>query len=84
MKTLLLAVEVLSPASVRAERSIKRRLYQEQGVPAYWIVDCDVGAVEVWTPGVSSPVVESERLTWHPVGAFEACVIELAEIFAPI
>ena len=34
---LLLAVEVLSPSTARADRQAKRRLYQEAGVPEYWI-----------------------------------------------
>ena len=41
IKSLLLAVEVLSPSSTRADRFTKRRLYQEVGVPLYWVVDAD-------------------------------------------
>ncbi len=84
MKTLLLAVEVLSPSSLRADRLIKRRLYQEQHIPLYWVVDCDARTVEVWTPEASIPTVETERLTWHPDGASAPCVIELPLIFAPL
>jgi len=84
MKTLLLAVEVLSPSSARADRFTKRRLYQEQRIPLSWLVDCDAGSVEVWTPEALVPFVEKERLKWEPEGAAVSCVIELAEIFAPI
>ena len=35
---LLLAVEILSPSSVRADQLVKRRLYQRQQVPQYWII----------------------------------------------
>ena len=84
MRTLLLAVEVLSPSSARADRFTKRRLYQEQRIPSYWVVDCDARSVEAWTPEALFPVVERERLTWQPEGASEPCVIELAEVFAPI
>ncbi|HJR16900.1 MAG TPA: Uma2 family endonuclease [Gemmatimonadales bacterium] len=84
MKSLLLAVEVLSPSSVRADRFTKRRLYQEQRIPVYWVVDCDAESVEVWTPEALFPVVEKERLTWQPEGASEPCIIDLGEIFAPI
>jgi Uma2 family endonuclease len=84
MKTLLLAVEGLSPSSLRADRVTKRLLYQEQLIPLYWIVDCDAEAVEVWTPEVASPVVETQRLIWYPAGASAPCVIELAEVFAPL
>ena len=84
MKTLLLAVEILSPSSLRADRLIKRRLFQEQRVAFYWVVDCEARAVEVWTPEVFSPIMETERLTWHPAGATSPCVIELSRIFAPL
>lgn len=84
MKTLLLAAEVLSPSSARADRFTKRRLYQEQRVPLYWVVDCDAESVEVWTSEALFPVVEKERLTWQPKGAAAPCNIDLREIFAPI
>lgn len=35
----LLAVEVLSPGSRVIDQSLKRLVYEEHGVPAYWIVD---------------------------------------------
>ena len=38
---LLLAVEVLSPSTARADRHRKRLIYQSQRVPEYWIVDAD-------------------------------------------
>ncbi len=41
MKTLLLVIEVLSPSTARNDRFTKRRLYQEQDIPLYWIVDAD-------------------------------------------
>jgi Uma2 family endonuclease len=74
-------VEVLSPSTARADRFTKRRLYQAQGVGTYWIVDADAGTVEVWTPEAAFPVGERERVTWHPTGAGEPLVIELAELF---
>ena len=81
---LLLAVEVLSPSSVRADRFTKRRLYQEVQVPTYWVVDAEAREVEVWTPEDTFPTVERERLTWHPAGAGEAFVLELGELLEPI
>ena len=38
---LLLAVEVLSPSTARADRTTKRRRYQRARIPEYWIVDPD-------------------------------------------
>ena len=84
MKSLLLAVEVLSPSSLRADRFTKRRLYQEVGIPLYWIVDADTHQIEVWTPAVRFPTVERERVTWMPADAREPCVMELPELFRPL
>ncbi|MEX0692275.1 MAG: Uma2 family endonuclease [Gemmatimonadales bacterium] len=78
--TLLLAVEVVSPASSRADRLAKRRLYQRMGVPTYWVVDPDARLVEVWQPDDERPEIVTERLTWRPADAPEL-VIELTEIW---
>jgi len=84
VKTLLLAVEVLSPSTARADRFTKRRLYQEVGIPTYWIVDPDAHCIEVWTPAAARPTVERERVTWLPEGAVEPLVVELDDLFRPI
>jgi Uma2 family endonuclease len=84
MRTLLLAVEVLSPSSARADRFPKRRLYQERRVPTYWVVDPDARLVEVWTPEATFPTVETERVAWHPAGATEPLEMRLEELFRPL
>lgn len=84
MKRLLLVVEVLSPTTARYDRFTKRRLYQEVQIPAYWIVDPDARAVEVWTPDDELPRVERERVEWRPVGVGRALSIELAELFREV
>ena len=84
VRHLPLAVEVLSPSSVRADRFTKRRLYQEVGVPTYWVVDGDAREVELWTPDDTFPAVERERITWKPAGATEEFELELTELFKPI
>jgi Uma2 family endonuclease len=84
MKTLLLAVEVLSLSTARADRFPKRRLYQEVGVPAYWIVDPEGRCVEVWTPEATFPDREWETVTWAPSGAAEPFSLSLGELFKPI
>jgi Uma2 family endonuclease len=84
MKTLLLAVEVLSPSTARADRFTKRRLYQEMGVPAYWIVDPERHGIETWTPELRVPSTEWKQVTWQPAGAEEKFVLRLAELFRPI
>lgn len=84
IRHLLLAVEILSPSSIRYDRFTKRRLYQEQHVPLYWIVDGDARFVEVWRPEDRFPVIERQRLVWHPAGAQTPFTLELAELFKPI
>jgi Uma2 family endonuclease len=84
VRTLLLAVEVLSPSTARADRFTKRRLYQEVGIPTYWVVDPDNASIEVWTPDASMPTVERRTLTWQPAGVAEPLTIELGELFRPI
>ena len=84
VKTLLLAVEVLSPSTARADRFTKRRLFQEVGIPVYWIVDGDERAVEVWTPEQRFPTVERERLVWQVDPNREPFTLELSELFRPL
>ena len=84
MRTLLLAIEVLSPSTARFDRFTKRRLYQEVGVPLYWLVDGDDHAVEVWTPETTLPVVERERVTWMPRRGEAPFTLDLVELFRPI
>ena len=83
VKTLLLAVEVLSQGTARFDRFAKRRLYQDIGIPLYWIVDPDQKAVEVWTPEAQFPSIERVRVEWKPEAATEAVVLELEELFKP-
>ncbi len=81
---LLLAVEVLSPSTARADRQLKRRLYQQQGVPDYWIVDVDARLVERWRPEDTRPEIVSERLLWQADNVGAALEIELAAYFAEV
>jgi Uma2 family endonuclease len=38
-RTPVLVIEVLSPSSRSMDRSLKRLVYEEHGVPHYWVVD---------------------------------------------
>jgi Uma2 family endonuclease len=84
MRDLLLVAEVLSPASSRYDRFVKRRRYQEAAVPLYWIVDCDERRVEIWTPADSLPAFEDRELIWQPTGASEPFRLTLGELFRPV
>lgn len=84
IKSLHLAVEVLSPSSLRNDRVIKRDHFMDSNVAEYWVVDIDARAIERWMPGRETPVVNRDLLTWHPVGATEPLVIDLSVIFARV
>jgi Uma2 family endonuclease len=84
IKTLVLAVEVLSPSTARADRTVKRRLFQRVGVPEYWIVDVEARLVERWRPGDERPEILSDTLVWHPAGAGEPLVVSLPQLFTEI
>ncbi|MGH7752132.1 MAG: Uma2 family endonuclease, partial [Gemmatimonadales bacterium] len=81
---LLLAVEVLSPRTARADRTVKRKRFQREGVPEYWIVDVFARLVERWRPGDERPEVLSEELTWRPDPALPRLVLDLPKYFAQV
>jgi Uma2 family endonuclease len=81
---LLLVVEVLSPSTARADRTVKRRRFQRARIPEYWIVDPDARVVERWRPDDERPEILAETITWHPDGATEALSLDLTALFARI
>ena len=81
VRTLLLAVEVLSPNSGRADRVLKRRVYQENGVATYWIIDHEAGVVEVWRPDDIRPEVVTDVLKWRIYPDAAELAIDLAKLF---
>lgn len=84
VKTLLLAVEVLSPSTARADRRVKLRLYQRQHVPEYWIVDVDARLIERWRLDDQRPEIVAERLEWQPNPAHPPLVIDLPTCFRDV
>jgi Uma2 family endonuclease len=80
----LLVVEILSPSTAGRDRLIKRRLYQEAGIPEYWIVDLDSGLVERWRPGDERPEILDETLTWQLSDSAAPFELDLAAFFAEI
>ena len=81
IRSLLLAIEVLSPSSVRQDRTIKRRFYQRHGVLEYWIVDIDARRVERWRSADAEPEMVQDRIEWRAPGSNETLVIALSPIF---
>ena len=72
-----LVIEIISYSSKRTDRLEKRALYQEEGVPEYWIVDIEARHVERWQPGATQPEVLTGALTWQPRPELPALRIDL-------
>jgi len=85
IKSLVLAIEILSPSSLRVDRVEKRDFYLEHGVAEYWVVDLDGRLVERWTPARATPDVIRDQLSWSPsLTRNEALVIDLPEFFVRV
>lgn len=80
-KTLRLVVEVLSPASARGDRVVKRGAYQQNRVGTYWIVDADRRVVEVWHPEDEAPELVTDVLRWCVTPAAPELAIVLSEVW---
>ena len=84
IKSLVLAIEVLSPSTARADRRVKLRLYQRQHVREYWIVDVDARLIERWRADDERPEIVTERLEWQPDPAHPLLAISLAAYFRDV
>ena len=80
-RTLFLAVEVVSPASARTDRVLKRRRYQEAGVSSYWIVDPEARLVETWHPADLRPEIATEHLRWQVTEHATELLLPLGPLF---
>ncbi len=78
---LTLAVEALSPHSIRADRFLKRDLYQDEGVPEYWIVDVASRIVERWRPDSDEAELLATTLSWQPLASRDPLTIDLTSYF---
>lgn len=81
VKSLLLAIEVLSPSTARADRHRKRLIYQDEGVPEYWIVDVAARLVERWRATDARPEILADSLDWQPRSDVPAFTLALPEYF---
>jgi len=53
-----LAVEIISPGSVRRDRVVKKELYEQFGIAEYWLVDPQNASIEVY-------ILENEHYQLH-------------------
>ena len=81
---LVLAVEILSPSTARADRHVKRRVYQSEGIPEYWVVDAANRYIERWRPGEEIPETLTDSLAWQLVREADPLVIDLAAFFCRV
>jgi len=82
IRTLLLAIEVVSPSSSRHDRVTKRTFYQKHGVKTYWVVDTDARLVEVWHPEDRRPEIVTDVLRWRVADDAPELAIDLTAVFA--
>lgn len=80
-----LIIEILSPSSLRTDRLIKLRLYQQAGVREYWIADPENKTVQVFLPddrGIFRLHEDYGRTNIAKVNVLEGCFIELEKVFS--
>lgn len=80
----LLVIELLSRSTAARDRGVKRRLYQQAGIPEYWIVDLDARLVERWRPGDDRPEILSETLVWQVSESAAPFEVDLTAFFAEV
>jgi Uma2 family endonuclease len=84
VRRVMLAVEVISPTSIRTDRVTKRDFYLDAGIPDYFVVDVDARIVEHWSSKRDTPLVLRDQLVWHPAGAEQPLTASLPEFFDAI
>ena len=77
----ILAAEVLSPSTRRADRVTKRKLFRDEGTPEYWVLDPETRVFERSTPNDTRVDVLADRIAWSPTGAAAACEIDIPAFF---
>ena len=80
----LLICEALSPSSLRHDRFTKRRAFQRDRVPEYWVIDGEAGSFEVWHPDDECATCITGRLTWRPDGSTAPFDLDVTQFFAAI
>jgi Uma2 family endonuclease len=81
LSDLLLTIEAVSPSNPRYDYQTKRRLYLQNGVPEYWVVNADARNISRWMGRDDPGEVLSRVVSWHPAAMAEPLVIEIAELF---
>lgn len=83
VSSLVLAIEAVEANTARADRAVKRRLYQDEGVAEYWVVDPDARLIERWRPADTRPEVLDGSITWAPRDDVPPLTIALDAVLEP-
>ena len=77
-----LVVEILSPSTARADRTVKASLYARHGVPWYWIVDPEARTIEALAlcGGAYEPAVRLTGSTRGELPPFEGLALDVAAL----
>ncbi len=80
-----IVVEILSPSSRVMDRRVKPRTYARYAVPEYWIVDGELGLVEIHRLGAEGYVLEMrfDRASTLVTPSFPEVKLDLSHVFRP-
>ena len=81
LSDLLLTIEAASPSNPRYDYQTKRRLYLQNGVPEYWVVNPDARNVSRWLGKDDPGEVLSRAVSWRPAAMADPLVIDIPELF---
>jgi len=84
LQLLSLVVEVLSRSTRTRDRTVKRALYQAQGIPEYWIIDTDALAIERWRPGSTAAECLAHSISWQPMATVAPLDLDVVAYFAAV
>lgn len=79
----LLVIEILSPSNRKHDRQTKFELYQEFGVPNYWIADPETRSINAWTlvDGEYQPMGQASAPSKVAFPPFTDLILDLEAIF---
>ncbi len=78
-----IVVEILSPSSRVMDRRVKPRTYARYAVPEYWIVDGELGQVEIHRLGAEGFALEMryDRASTLMTSSFPEVKVDLSHVF---
>jgi len=80
-----IVVEILSPSTRVIDRRVKPRTYARYGIPEYWIVDGEIGQVELHRLGPEGYALEMrfDRASRLVTPSFPEVNVDLVRVFRP-